>query len=372
MKNQTARNSTIELLRIMSIIMIIACHLSHHGGFQFSSSAVTVPRLWLHFIEMGGNMGVNIFVLISGYFLIQNNALNISIKKVLKFWGMVFFYSAAMFILAFAIGKGNASPVNCIETLFPITFKKWWFASTYFVMFLLHPYINRLLRSFTQKEYIKFLILIFIMWSVIPTFTSTDFQSNRLIEFFMYYAIAGYIKLYGFGSKLKSRHFFIMHIVFAAITYLSAVVFMVLGTKIPALASHTMQFYPINSVLTLLRAVTLFAAFTQMPQMHSRVINKTASVAFAVYLIHDSSLMRSYIWSDLFKVSSFQNSNWIIAYSIGVVIIVYAVCAAVDFIRQFIFEKPYMKLVSHLCDSVIEPACDNIKMRAAALLETRQ
>lgn len=82
------RNSAIELLRIVSMIMIIGCHFATHGGFEFDSRSITVPRLWWNILEMGGNFGVDVFVLISGYFMIENQTL-IKWKKVLKFWGQI-------------------------------------------------------------------------------------------------------------------------------------------------------------------------------------------------------------------------------------------------------------------------------------------
>ena len=63
------RQSNIELLRIIAMIMIVAHHFSVHGGFSFST--ITVNSLWIQFMQNGGKIGVDVFVLISGYFLIS-------------------------------------------------------------------------------------------------------------------------------------------------------------------------------------------------------------------------------------------------------------------------------------------------------------
>ena len=60
------RQSNIELLRIIAMIFIIAHHFAVHGGFNFSTDIITVNSLWIQFIKIGGKIGVNIFVLISG------------------------------------------------------------------------------------------------------------------------------------------------------------------------------------------------------------------------------------------------------------------------------------------------------------------
>ena len=66
------RNSSIELLRIISMVMIMFYHFSIHGHFDFATASVSVSRLWLNFISMGGKIGVDLFVLISGYYLISD------------------------------------------------------------------------------------------------------------------------------------------------------------------------------------------------------------------------------------------------------------------------------------------------------------
>lgn len=86
------RNSSIELLRIISMILIVFHHFAFHGGFKWQTNSVTISHFWYNFIYGGGKIGVNIFVLISGYFLIDRKTSVFSyIRRILKFWGQVFF-----------------------------------------------------------------------------------------------------------------------------------------------------------------------------------------------------------------------------------------------------------------------------------------
>ena len=88
------RQSNIELLRIVAMIMIIAHHFSFHGGFKFSSDTITATRFWVQFLLIGGKIGVNIFMLISGYFLVS--ARSLKTNKVLKLWLQIFTYSVGI------------------------------------------------------------------------------------------------------------------------------------------------------------------------------------------------------------------------------------------------------------------------------------
>ena len=60
------RKSNFELLRILAMLRIIGHHFSVHGDAVFATDVLTVNRLWMQCIEIGGKLGVNIFVLISG------------------------------------------------------------------------------------------------------------------------------------------------------------------------------------------------------------------------------------------------------------------------------------------------------------------
>ena len=81
-RQTVTRQSNFELLRIVAMVMIVFHHFAVHGGFNFDSTTLSIPRFWFNFIIMGGKTGVNIFVLISGYFLIQSKSTKANINNV--------------------------------------------------------------------------------------------------------------------------------------------------------------------------------------------------------------------------------------------------------------------------------------------------
>ena len=348
----TVRSSSVELLRIVIMLMIVCCHFASHGGFAFDSKAVTIPRLWWGFIEFGGNFGVNVFVFISGYFLITSKNLSFNLKRILKFWGQIFFYSLIIFGFSLATGKASLNISGIVKAFFPITFSLWWFASTYFVLYLLHPFINKALHCLTKQQYQTLLVLFFIIWCIIPTFTRSTYQSNSLWEFVMFYAIAGYIRLYGFNPKLKVSHYFIGFAIFFLLTYASYVVAIIAGTKITALSGLALHFYGRTKILTLFSSICFFAAFVNMKPFYNKYINIISSAAFGVYLLHDHPFMREYLWKDVFKNASFQNTILIIPYSILVTLIIYVIASVIDLIRQYTIERIYMNAVNKYADKI--------------------
>lgn len=341
------RNTSIELLRIISMIMIMFHHFAYHGNFEWNFNEVTLPHLWYDFILMGGKVGVDIFVLISGYFLIENTEKLFQPKKLLKFWGQVVFYSIMTYLLSVMLRLNAFEIKQLIKVCLPITYPGWWFASTYFMLYLIHPFLNKLLHGLSKTEYQYLILMMVLCWSIIPTATTQLFESNSLLWFVTLYGIAGYVNLYGGNQKLQSKHYFSLYFMVLIITYTVSTTFLFLGTKKEEWSTHAIDFLEIERLPILLMAITLFMGFVTLKMNYHKWINMIASATFGVYLIHDSSYIRYYLWTNIFKINQYQDSTFLILYSILVVFILYVSCTMIDLIRKKLVEKPYMLFVNH-------------------------
>lgn len=97
-KNQ--RNSNLEILRIISMIFIITHHWARHG---FEDIALLTSNVNTYLIYSGtvfGEIGVDIFILISAYFMINSK---FTFKKLLTLCGEVWFYSIGILLLFLTI-----------------------------------------------------------------------------------------------------------------------------------------------------------------------------------------------------------------------------------------------------------------------------
>ena len=341
------RNTSIELLRIISMIMIMFHHFAYHGNFEWNFNEVTLPHLWYDFILMGGKVGVDIFVLISGYFLIENTEKLFQPKKLLKFWGQVVFYSIMTYLLSVMLRLNAFEIKQLIKVCLPITYPGWWFASTYFMLYLIHPFLNKLLHGLSKTEYQYLILMMVLCWSIIPTATTQLFESNSLLWFVTLYGIAGYVNLYGGNQKLQSKHYFSLYFMVLIITYTVSTTFLFLGTKKEEWSTHAIDFFEIERLPILLMAITLFMGFVTLKMNYHKWINMIASATFGVYLIHDSSYIRYYLWTNIFKINQYQDSIFLILFSILVVFILYVSCTMIDLIRKKLVEKPYMLFVNH-------------------------
>ena len=197
--------------------------------------------------------------------------------------------------------------------------------------------------------------MLVILWCIIPTFTSQQYQGNSLLWFVTLYAIAGYARIYGFNSKFTSKHYFGFWGVFSILTYATSVIFTIMGSRWNIFSTHATYFYGQEKLSTLLISLSLFMAFATLKMNYHKWINVIASATFGVYLIHDNGIVRPFLWMEVFKNAQYQDSMMLIPYSIVIVIMVYIVCTMIDLLRQKIFERPYMALVNRYADTCLKP-----------------
>lgn len=114
------RTSNIELLRIISMLMIIAHHYVYYGiqqNYQKDMANVIYQsgsffnKLWASFLLPGGVVGVGIFFIIAGYFGIEQNKVSISkIVQPVTFYGL---FGCFVYIIL-SLHNGNEITIHVI------------------------------------------------------------------------------------------------------------------------------------------------------------------------------------------------------------------------------------------------------------------
>ena len=101
-KNQ--RNSNLELLRILSMVFIVSCHFAGGGFGDYNLVISNLNNYFIYFLDLFGKVGVDIFILISAYFMINSK---FTLKKLLVLGGgnLLLFHSIVL-------NHVNISPYN--------------------------------------------------------------------------------------------------------------------------------------------------------------------------------------------------------------------------------------------------------------------
>ncbi|MCQ2440645.1 MAG: acyltransferase [Clostridia bacterium] len=350
-ENKKTRNSNLEILRIISMLLIVAHHFAVHG-FKIEETPISVNHYLLHIFESGGKLGVSCFILISGYFMCRSK---FTLNKLIKIISEVLFYSLVI-VLIFYKTFSSANFVGklflFIRTMFPIGNGAYWFMTDFIVLMLISPLLNKALH--TDRITVKRTILtFFIIWSVMPSLIGVSYGFNELGWFVVLYFIAGYIREYGsFSNEKPLKNFMLSSLILIMAIFAKIVCCRLNNMGIGFFENYGYIFLNLNSPFILISAIELFVGFLKLKPYSSKIINIISSATFGVYLIHDNNIVRPYLWERLLRVENLFNSKLFVIYAVIDILAVYIVCTLIDLIRQATVEKIYLKVVYKNTESI--------------------
>lgn len=342
------RKSNIELLRIVSMLLIIIFHYVYKGGFAFDE--LTVNKFIVKTCWFFGELGVNLFVLITGYFSCKGK---FKARKLILLLLEVLFYHLFSVAVGYFVGIGvKTDPKSLFLTFFPTLLNRQWYITVYVIIYILSPFLNRFINVLTQKEYIRFLLAALTLWSVIPTLFGIFFNTtenllyyNRLIWLMIIYFVGAYLRLYPVKALGKIKNSLLFSAVVFGFMELSIIIIEMLGGFFAKLGTtEPAYFWPPNSIPMFLLSVGVFSIFLKIDIPYNKFINTLASTTLGIYLLHDG-ILNQYLWKEVFKNSSHQSSPYLLLHILGTAVIVFAVCAAIDLLRGLIEKHIVIKIL---------------------------
>ncbi|MCH3997034.1 MAG: acyltransferase [Lactobacillus amylovorus] len=338
------RLSKFEVIRILAMFLIVLHHSIVHGVCDVNQSLNPVATHFVnsgiaYILGSGGIVGVYLFVLITGYFMINSK---ISFGKLIKLWLPIFFWSLFLFLF---LGN-HLSIKELIKAIFPILFGKYWFMTVYVFMYCLIPVLNNVVNSIKSKKELLYLgiVSLFIIGGAVPKL-GLSIIASRLADFCIIYCVGAIIRKQSILKNEKyvqlAKKLFTVFIlgdvlgIFAltcAGGVLNKVIFIKLSKDI--VIHHW-------TMIGIVEAITLFIMMGASNIGYHPVINRIATCMFGIYLISDNEYMQKIIWYQLFNMRHALNYPWwlMIVYVLGVTVAVFVCCGILEYVRQLIFSK---------------------------------
>ena len=163
MKKQ--RQANLELLRIIAMVMVVTAHLVNHGNMITMAAPGSVPYYIVWTLFGVSFTCINIYLLISSYFLIDAK---FSTFKIARMAGQVFFYAFGITLLFWLFSDVEKEFKYLVYSVLPILSDFYWFVSMYVGMYVLAPLMNRLIRALTRRQLQCAIALCFVLVSVWP------------------------------------------------------------------------------------------------------------------------------------------------------------------------------------------------------------
>ena len=202
------RDSNIELLRILAVMGVIVLHFNGEYGnaFQYVENG-TINSYMLRYLEGVFVPAVNIFILITGYYMC--NQFKRGIIKPFYLIVQVMFFGGITYIVSVVDGTAIFLPSSLVRSVIPCNY----YVILYITLYLVSPYINLIFESLHEKQLRLFVLLGFILFSVWPSaidvlqeISGTQFQGLNTIGLAgdqAGYTIVNFCLLYIIGSYIR-------------------------------------------------------------------------------------------------------------------------------------------------------------------------
>jgi len=325
-ENKSVRQSGIELLRIILILMIIALHYFHgeKGGLFNNVDNNSFNYYASHIIESFCIISVNVFVLITGYFSIKKNYVKVS--KVINLFAIAIFYGFVFLIFSVTVIKTDNSLMMNMKELYNTVCCNW-FLDIYCILFLFIPFINKLLNSISQKQFKLLLLISIIVFNVVSIVNNIVLKDGGygIINFIILYMIGAYISKYDVKPFLNKKI-----ICISIITICTAITFV--------FSLYNLKAWDYSSIFNVIASVAMFLIFRNV-KFESSIINKLSSYTFSVFIIHANRFITKFLYRDIFKSDEYWNNNMMVVNLIKSIFGIYIVCLVIEFLRRLLFGR---------------------------------
>lgn len=314
------------------MLMILVLHARFDGILTVYDGSIDLSHITQFSFEALSIVGVNLFILISGYW-----GINLKRGRVVKLLFQIYFFG----LLALAgwlcsQGTWDLEKRFYIKALFPVS-QTIWFIPNYVMLMLFSPALN----VFVEKYSIRYIVSFTLVLYALAYWWNTVFPT---VAGFGGYSWGWFLILYLTGRVIRNytdRH---------AINWRYALLGYILGTFMLVGLAIMQNFYPFGKSLIwsydfpliYLSSICLFLCFVKLDIGYSRVINWLAASAFAVLLLHVSPFCR---YNEICK-SIYEHYSGISCVLLTALYImaIYLTATIIDQLRLFLYKRiPFSK-----------------------------
>lgn len=173
-KKINSRDYSIDILRIISMLMIVSLHF-----FSYSPAVIQIDpfsatgclKRILHSISL---ISVNCYVLISGYYIYK---FKFSLSKLIRILCEVLFYSIVFYLIFLQTDLANLTVKELLLAVAPTLTRQYWFVTTYVGVYILSPIIRDVINVLDKKTHSLIVFLGFLLFVVYYNLNSPKLYS---------------------------------------------------------------------------------------------------------------------------------------------------------------------------------------------------
>ena len=269
------RDSNIELLRIVCMLFILIHHfivIVLYPDLTVRDGDINPYRIACIVVNGFVYVGVNCFVLISGYYGIK-----FRIRSLFNLYCICVFYTILSALLKYGLSDFQLSKGFLYTVFLPFSHSKWWFITCYAALFLISPILNKAAQNLSHKEFVLSIVSLTVLNVYLGYYWHLhNINGYNLVHFVFVYLIGAFLSKYPLKKLNKERSMSLY--IFGALLWSIITVFS-LKWKVP----HWVSLH-YNNPFVLIASIGLFVYMTKV-SIRSRIINIFASSVLAAYLL---------------------------------------------------------------------------------------
>jgi len=330
--NKGLRQSNIELLRLIAMMMVLVLHADYQAlGIPSRQDllSATLPSVTRVSWESLSIIAVNVFVLISGYFSIKA-----SLKGLATFLFQILWFYIGIFLVLFILGHTKEFTVTDLldnENIY-------WFVRKYLWLYISSPILNYIVTHTTKKVLGLIVISLLILETIIGYIFALWYEFGySATHFITLYMLARYVHLYLHDINVK-----ITAVVFMTCWICNTVIGVILADS-PVIWKYFLNY---TNPLVIAQSLALLLLMTKIKLRQSVFINSIAASAFAVYLFHNHVLLFPYFKETIVNTYHTTSSIATLITIFGVLCLWFAAAIIIDIARRHTWNI-IMKSINH-------------------------
>lgn len=287
------RNSSIELLRILAACAVVILHYNGMGKALYYSTGLSHELLIM--LECLCVCAVDLFIMISGYFLCQ---------KQQRTWDKPIYLLlllSAIRLTIYVLGSygDGYSIANLIHSFIP---PKCYFILLYIVLYIISPYVNIVMNCLNAYGRTVLILIMLILFSIYPTLIDSyeimihqnpmgvstvgawgQQHGYTIVGFVLFYAVGAWLRMNQIGEILSQRKIMLL--------VLAIVLCIFIWFKVEEIFFHVgFSLVDYNSLsytnpLVIFLTALLLLLFSKL-SFQSNIINNLAKSTFVCYIFH--------------------------------------------------------------------------------------
>ena len=337
-KKLKTRDSNIELLRVVAMLLVVGGHsiglsgIASHYDLSHFNFRTFLFQCW----AMWGKSAINVFVIITGYFMCTSV---LTARRWAKLFLEILFYHVLLGFLAFgSIDIGFI--FSEIDKGFIVSFL--WF-------YLLIPYLNMIVRQSTSRQLYWLVAVLLAIFTVSGTFFINKTVFHHVFWYCTMYFVGSCIRLYPFKWMNNNKVCFLLFMtsVVIGIGLLYVADYMIWSGFRPKMPYY---FFADDShkFVAVITGVSLFLVFHNFKIKYCKLINLLGGSTLGVLMLHSDNIAVMHFWWDrVWEMKSYYSCEYLllVPYLIAVSVVTYLLCATIDYLRRWCVENLFWNLL---------------------------